>query len=136
MSEATNEWSSEMSNEFYTLTTLGTLAGATGATVAVTNALKVAFDLNPKWLGLLIAEIVCLGILMAIGPTRQSDWFIAVLNGCLVFTTAAGATTVGAAATGNIDGTASAGAARSGNVQTERPGPAAKAKRSFWSPWL
>ncbi len=125
-----------MANEFYTLTSLGTLVGATGATVAVTNALKTAFNLSPKWLGLLIAEIICLGILFAVGPAHASDWFIAVLNGCLVFVTAAGATSAGNAAVGGSSATTPGAAARSGNVQTEAVTPGVATKRSFWSPWF
>lgn len=124
-----------MANEFYTLTSLGTLAGATGATVAITNALQTAFNRNPKWLGLLIAELVCVGVLFASGPTHTSDWFIAVLNGCLVFATAAGATSAGNAVAGGQSSTGPSVASRDGNVQTEVKAPV-QAKRGFWSPWF
>jgi hypothetical protein len=126
-----------MSNDFYTLTTLGTLAGATGATVAVTNALRAAFGLDPKWLGLLVAECICLGILAAIGANQASDWFIAILNGCVVFTTAAGATSVGGAAAGGrvASGTTGGATPRSGSIPIERQSPSA-VKRGFWSPWF
>lgn len=122
-----------MGNEFYTLTTLGTLAGASGATVAVTNALKNAVGISVKWLGLLVAQVVCLGVLAASGPTHASDWFIAILNGFLVYATAAGATSVGAAATGSETGPDAT--ARSGKVgSSAQPAPSGKA--GFWSPWF
>lgn len=124
-----------MANEFYTLTSLGTLAGATGATVAITNALKTAFDLSPKWLGLLVAELICLGVLFAMGAAHASDWFIAVLNGCLVFATAAGATSAGNAAMGGSTGTTPGAAQRDGNVRAGVE-PVVKEKRRFWSPWF
>jgi hypothetical protein len=125
-----------MSNDFYTLTTLGTLAGATGATVAVTNALKVAFGFNPRWLGLAVAEFICLGILVGIGNTHASDWFIAILNGCLVFATAAGATAVGGVAAGAAAPPRTPAASpRPRSFEAERP-VAGAAKRSYWSPWF
>lgn len=123
-----------MANEFFTLTSLGTLAGATGATVAVTNGLRTALNINPRWLGLLISEIVCVGVLLASGPSHASDWFICVLNGFLVFATSAGATAVGAAAAGNAPAKQGA-AARSGNVAVENV-PAVPTKPPFWSPWF
>lgn len=125
-----------MANEFYTLTSLGTLVGATGATVAVTNALKAAFNLSPKWLGLLIAEIICVGILIAVGTAHASDWFVAVLNGCLVYVTAAGATSAGNAAVGGSSGITPNAAARSANVKIEGATPDVATKRRFWSPWF
>ena len=63
-----------MANEFYTLTTLGTLAGATGATVTVANTVRGLFRLNPRWVGFATAEIVCLGVLGANGAQHYSDW--------------------------------------------------------------
>lgn len=126
-----------MANEFYTLTTLSTLAGATGATVAITNALKTAFDLSPKWLGLVVAEVICVGVLSATGAAHVSDWLIAVLNGCLVYATAAGATSAGHAAgvrgpdIPDTPGTASS----DGNVPADVQ-PGRNRKRTFWSPWF
>lgn len=126
-----------MANEFFTLASLGTLAGATGATVAITNGLKTALNLNPRWLGLIVAEVVCFSVLVAGGPTHPSDWFIGFLNGFLVFATSAGATSVGAAATGNAAADQGA-ASRSGNVHRE--GEATKravpTRPPFWFPWF
>jgi hypothetical protein len=78
-------------DQFYTWESLRTLAGATGGTFAVTNALSTAFDFSPKWLGLAVAQAICVGTLAYIGRLR-ADWPVAVLNGCLVFLSAAGAT--------------------------------------------
>ena len=124
-----------MANEFYTLASLGSLAGATGATVVITNALKTAFDLSPKWLGLLVAEFICVGGLFAAGAVHSSDWFIAALNGCLVFATAAGATSAGNAAVGGSSGSTRVAARRAGNVQAEVETVGQKT-RGFWSPWF
>jgi hypothetical protein len=38
-----------------------------------------------RWLGLLTAEVVCNGVLYINGVAHNSDWFIALLNGCLVY---------------------------------------------------
>jgi len=77
-------------DQFFTLSSLGTLAGASGATFIVTNTLKTAFGLAPKWAGLVVAQVICVGL--AIMTQRSgSDYVIAVLNGCLVFLSAAGA---------------------------------------------
>jgi hypothetical protein len=77
--------------QFFTWGSLGTLAGATGATFAVTNSLSLAFDFSPKWLGLAVAQAVCIVAVAYIGKLR-TDWPVAILNGCLVFLAAAGAT--------------------------------------------
>jgi hypothetical protein len=81
----------EMAGEqFFTLDSLATLAGATGATLVVTNTAKQAFGFAQRWFGLLVAEVVCIGL--AIWAHRTgSDYVIAMLNGCLVFLGAAGA---------------------------------------------
>jgi hypothetical protein len=131
-----------MANEFYSIATLGTLAGATGATVLGTNALKSAFDWNPRWLGLAIAEVICVGVLYATGPSHNSDWFIAVLNGCVVYMTATGTTAAGNRLTGRRHrrggGAGGSGASRrSGNVLSEEPELQEDARRkpAFWEPW-
>src|SRR6266700_2121982 len=77
--------------QFFTWGALGTLAGATGGTFAVTNALSVAFGFSPKWLGLAVAEVIGLSTVIFFGELRR-EWLIAILNGCLVFLSAAGAT--------------------------------------------
>lgn len=78
-------------DQFFTWGALGTLAGATGATFVVTNALSLAFDFSPKWLGLAVAEAICLGTVAYI-KRLLLDWPVAILNGCLVFLSAAGGT--------------------------------------------
>lgn len=121
-----------MANEFYTLASLGTLAGATGCTVAVTNALKLAFNISPRWLGLLVAQVICIGALFFVGPAHASDWFIAVLNGFLVFVTAAGATAIGSAVTGAPKDASD----RTGNVKRGPEAPSSASAKRFWSPWF
>jgi hypothetical protein len=76
--------SPQLPNEFFTLQSMLTLTGATGIVFAVANGLKVAFDFNPKWLGLALSEIVAiLGIVFSGG--HGFDYFIGVINGFLIF---------------------------------------------------
>jgi hypothetical protein len=77
-------------DQFFTLSSLGTLAGASGATFIVTNTLKTAFGLAPKWAGLVVAQLICVGLAI-VSQRSGSDYVIAVLNGCLVYLSAAGA---------------------------------------------
>jgi len=83
-----------MAQELFTLATLGTFAGATAATVVVGNTLQSVFNVNAKWLTLLLAEAIV--ILVAIfTPTKElSGYFIAILNGCLVYSSAVGLNTM------------------------------------------
>jgi hypothetical protein len=117
-----------MANEFFTATSLGTMGGATGATVAVTNGLKAAFGWNPKWLGLVVAEVICLGTLAATGSAGLGGWIIAVLNGFLVFAAAAGATSAGNA---SLIGSNATPAPTGGS-----PGSAETSLGRFWKPWF
>ena len=86
-------------NDFYTLQSLATFAGTTGATTFVTNGLRRAFGIEPRWLGLVVAEVICVATAYlthdqsAGGPAMPlSSYFVALLNGFLVYATAAGAT--------------------------------------------
>ena len=76
--------------QFFTLDSLATLAGATGATLVVTNTAKKAFGFSRSWFGLVVAQAVFIGLAIHAGRTG-SDYVIAVLNGCLVYLGAAGA---------------------------------------------
>lgn len=129
-----------MTNEFFTLSSLGTLAGATGATVAVTNGLRTALNLRAPWVGLVVPEIVCLGVLFASGPTASADWFIAMLNGFLVFATSAGASAAGASAKRRPAPTKIRKAPTGGlGLHEELPAsemPDAAAPTPFWSSWF
>lgn len=80
-------------SEFFTLQSMLTLSGATGATFVVANGCQRAFNFNPKWLALVIAMIISLaGVYLSDGG--GSDYFVGVINGFLIYCTAAGATSV------------------------------------------
>ena len=119
--------------QFFTWGSLLSLAGASGATFVVTNTLKMAFNFSPKWIGLLIAQIVCVGTAAYLGKS-SSDYVIAILNGCLVYLSAAGASVTGAAIANPapVDATS-----RDGNVLAPRaPVPAGKTSRAFFDSWF
>ena len=123
-------------NDFFTVASLQTFVGAVGATTVVANGVQRALDFNPKWLGLAVAEVVCLATVYwshsGVPTANGSDYFIALVNGFLVYFSAAGATAAGARATGQ---SAEAGAiARGGILAANASDPARR--RSFFSPWL
>ncbi len=81
--------------ELFTWASLGTFTGLTGATVVVTNTAARAFDWSPRWLGLAIALVLCIGLAVA-NKSPLVDYLLALLNGCLVYLTAGGASAAGA----------------------------------------
>ncbi|MBG0808198.1 hypothetical protein IY145_02110 [Methylosinus sp. H3A] len=107
-------------DQFFTWAALGTLAGASGATFIVTNTLRSAFDWSPKWLGLVVAQGICIGGAVALDK-QGSDYVIAVLNGCLVYLSAVGISST----TGGVSPTA---VARGGAI---RP-----SEKRFFSSWF
>lgn len=94
--------------DFFTTGSLMTFGGATLATFIVPNALQLAFQFNPRWLGLVVAELLCITI-AATGHAPDDtggaiQYVVAVVNGCLVYCSALGATSIGAASTGQGGG--------------------------------
>jgi hypothetical protein len=88
-----------MDGQLFTWASLGTFTGLTGATVVVTNAISRAVRWNPAWFGLLVALVLCLGLAISNGKTALTDYALAILNACLVYVSAAGTNSVGAATT-------------------------------------
>ena len=81
---------SAIPTEFFTAESIGTLTGATGLCFVVTNGIRKAFGVDPRWLGLLVAEIIAVGgAALANGTLLQ--YALAIPNGFLIFSTAAGA---------------------------------------------
>ena len=90
--------SPQLPNEFFTLQSMLTLTGATGIVFVVTNGLKNAFDFSPKWLGLAVSEVVALlGVVFTGG--NGLDYFIGLINGFLIFSAAAGISSIGSTTT-------------------------------------
>lgn len=116
--------------EFFTVQSMATLVGASGATFVVANGIQRAFNRNPRWLGLIIALIISLfGTYSSHknDPTDWTDYFVAVVNGFLIFATAAGGT--------NIAGRQQARARARGIDDLDKGAPSS-ARRSFLTPWF
>ena len=117
--------------EFFTLQSMLTLTGSAGATFLICNGLQRAFNFNPRWLGLLVAEALAVfGTYASHHPAEATDYFVAVVNGFLIFATAAGGTSMGGSApeTKVVE-----------RGVTTRSTPSAQAvtpQRKFWSPWF
>jgi hypothetical protein len=118
----------ELPNDFFTVQSMLTLTGATGATFVICNGLQTAFNFNPKWLGLLVAQVIVLSGVAASGGTGALAYLVGVINGFLVYCTAAGATS----AVGN-QGVAPI--AR-GQVPGGGAAPPVVVKRGFLTPWF
>jgi hypothetical protein len=112
--------------EFFTLQSMLTLAGAAGATFVVSNGLQAAFNFNPKWLALAVAQVIILVGTKLTGGTG-SDYFVAVINGFLVFATTAGAT--------HALGSSGTPAVGRGAQEASSPQPLA-VRRRFLTPWF
>lgn len=82
----------ELPKEFFTIQSMVTLTGASGATFIICNGLQKAFDFNPKWLALVVALGLSFFGVYETTAGRPSDYFIGLINGFLIFCTAAGAT--------------------------------------------
>jgi len=90
---------SMLPSTFFTAGSFASLAGSAAIVFVVCNAAQSAFNFNPKWLALFVAEAVAIYGTWASGNAHvPSDYFVALLNGCLIFTTAAGGGQVAASA--------------------------------------
>lgn len=118
----------DLPREFFTVQSMLTLAGAAGATFVVCNGLQKALDFNPKWLGLVVAQMIVLAGTAASGAAGIADYMVGVINGFLVFLTAAGGT--GAAGSGAGGQPVARGAALDGTAASGRR------KRNFLTPWF
>lgn len=81
-----------MTDQFYTISTLATLSGATGSTYVITNGLKNALGIKARWLGLIVAVIVTLApIIVGQALLTGEAIFVAACNSFLVYFCAGGA---------------------------------------------
>jgi hypothetical protein len=116
-----------MDSDWITPASVGSFAGATSITTVVSNGIQRAFNINPTWLGLIIAEALCIAIVFIIPaspdntqPNLSLRLLLAIINGFFVFAASAGVTKMG----DNVQGPAQA----LGGVG---PPP-----RRFWSSWF
>ena len=114
-----------MGQSLYTLDTLASTGGAAGVVLVVSNTVQRAFNYNPKWFALVLAELVALlGTYGATGTAHvPTDAAVAVLNGCLIYCTAVG-------------GSSLAGSTRARRPRGGSVGPdLGSTDRSFFSAW-
>jgi hypothetical protein len=76
----------KLPTEFFSQSTILTLAGASGAVYVVTSALQHALNYNPRWLALLLS--IVLGI-VGVAATLV-DYMVGLVNGCLIYCTTVG----------------------------------------------
>ena len=119
----------QLPNDFFTLQSMLTLTGATGVVFVIANGLKVAFNFSPKWLGLALAELVTL-LGVAFSGGHGLDYFIGVVNGFLVFSAAAGVSSMGGGTAATTrGGVAGAEDFRKGQIPDS-------GRQRFWSSWF
>lgn len=80
----------EMPKEFFTFQSMLTLTGATGVVFLVSNGVQAAFNFNPKWLALIIAQILAIIGTITAKQTDVGDFLVAVINGFLIYSTSVG----------------------------------------------
>jgi len=78
-------------NEFFTLQSILTISGASGVVLLISNSLQSALNFNPKWLALLIAQVVSFISLFIGDEIHFANVVLAILNGFLIYSTAVGA---------------------------------------------
>jgi len=111
-----------MPQDFFTNESFFSVAGATAIVTIVSNTIQVVFGFNPKWFALLLSEVVAFAGTWLTQHHLVSDYFISLLNGCLIFSAAAGGTAIA-----------------SSGVETGRPksvGGSRPDRRRFFSSWF
>jgi len=88
--------------DFFTPTSLATLAGATGAVYVVCGTIQRVFNYNPKWLALLVSILVSyIAAFITVSDGNDAiKYIIAFFNGCLIYITATGSNTMFGSAPG------------------------------------
>ncbi len=115
----------ELPKDFFTVASMATLTGCTGATFVVCNGLQRAFSFNPRWLGLAVSAVLVLGGVYASGGRSPVDYLIGTVNSFLVYCSAAGATgALGAGAGDAVSRGFGSGHGKGGGA------------RGFLSPWF
>jgi hypothetical protein len=85
-----------MPGDLFTPASIGTLAGATGAVYIICGTLQKVFNFNPKWLALLVSILISFVAALVTQPSNNEPlkYFIALLNGFLIYATATGSNQV------------------------------------------
>lgn len=85
----------ELPKEFFTIASLGTLAGASGAVWFITGALGHLLDEQltakaSRWIGFVASFVVTFGAVLFVAEKGAAQWVVAGLNGFMVYCTAMG----------------------------------------------
>ena len=85
----------QIPNDFFTVTSIGTLAGASAAVVLVTSIIGYLFNLKTsqtvkKWLSLGLSFALSFLAVSLVEDKTTSTWVVATLNSFLIFATATG----------------------------------------------
>ena len=83
----------ELPKEFFTIQSMLTLTGATGATFVIANGCQRAFNFNPRWFALAVAQVISLVGVLTVGK-GAADFFVGIVNGFLIYCTTIGATSM------------------------------------------
>jgi hypothetical protein len=87
--------------ELLSWSSLGTFAGLTGATTAITNAISRAAGWSPAWFGLAVALLLCVGVTLMQPAFTAPQLVLAAINACAIYLSASGASSVGTALAGS-----------------------------------
>ncbi len=82
--------------EFFSHSTILTLAGASGAVYVVTSAIQHAMNYNPRWLALLLSIVLGIGGAAALQAPMLVDYMVGLVNGCLIYFTTVGINSISA----------------------------------------
>lgn len=74
---------------FYTWESVTTLSGAVTATFVLTNTARHAFGFDPRWLSLVISQLISL-LAVYFSKGLLADYLLGIINGCLIYCTATG----------------------------------------------
>ncbi|WP_370167095.1 hypothetical protein [Marisediminitalea sp.] len=118
-----------MPTELFTFDAITTLAGATGAVFVISNGCQLAFNFNPKWLGLLIAQAISMVGVLEVTDMTIGNAFLAFINGFLIYSSAAGVTSMASSAKRQNKDTTRSSAYTSSNSTYP-------SKRQFLTPWF
>lgn len=137
-------------DQFFTLASFASLGSASAIVFVVANALQRALNFNPRWFALALSIIVGLiGVAIAPslvkppGPSPDGiSYLMGFLNGFLIYTTAAGATSVAGGAGGSGNPRADEGKPAlpvppvSSLMQITTTAGADEPRRTFLHPWF
>lgn len=86
----------ELPTEFFSRTTILTLAGASGAVYVMTSTMQHAMNFNPRWLALLLSIALGIGGALTLQVPMLVDYVVGLVNGCLIYCTTVGISSISA----------------------------------------